>query len=273
MDQIEKFIALNDPGEVGRAEHNRGDRLIIKIGNFFAWLFPLLMLAIVLQVLLRNFGRIDIGPGNQAWLDDLQWWMYGSAVLIGIAYAVTTNAHVRVDIFYEHFSKERQTRIEIFALTWLLLPFIILCWDTTIHYAWSSILAREGSDSPNGLHGLYLLKVFMNLTFVVMGIAIWAAYVRYLSRLTEPTLFKQLLVAFPSTMYLINLVVFYVIYWYLYLGLEEGANPRTISRNPIFDEIEVGAQDIKITILITVVATAIVLGVAYLLSNRRAKEA
>jgi TRAP-type mannitol/chloroaromatic compound transport system permease small subunit len=269
MDQIEKFIALSDPGEVGRAEHNRGDRLIIQIGNVFAWLFPILMMAIVIQVFLRNFGRVDIGPGNQAWLDDLQWWLYGAAVIIGIAYAVTTNAHVRVDIFYENFKREKQTRIEIVALAWLFLPFIILCWDTTFHYAWSSVVANEGSDSPNGLHNLWILKVFMNVTFVIIGIAIWSAYVRYLSRLTQPTLFKQLLIAFPSTMFMVNLIVFYVIYWYLYLGLEEGANPRTISRNPIFDEFEILGQDIKYTIIITFITTLVVLGAAWLYCRRR----
>ncbi|MEL7215717.1 MAG: TRAP transporter small permease subunit [Pseudomonadota bacterium] len=265
MDQIDKFIALSDPGEVGRAEHNRGDRFIVWLSNVFAWLFPLLMAAVVLQVLLRNFGRYEIGPGNQAWLDDLQWWMYGAAVLVGIAYAVTTNSHVRVDIFFDNFKRERQTRIEIFGLTWLFLPFVILCWDMTLHYAWSSILANEGSDSPNGLHRLYLLKVFMNLTFVFIGIAIWSAYLRFLSRLTEPTLWRQLLIAFPSTMFLLNLVIFYAAYWVIALTTElEG---RQITRHGFFDEWEFGAQEMNPTVFYAFVATLVVIGLARLMDR------
>ena len=72
--------------------------LIVFISTLFAWLFPFLMVAICAQVVLRGAGM------NQAWLDDFQWWLYGSAVLVGIAYAVTTNSHVRVDILYDGFS-------------------------------------------------------------------------------------------------------------------------------------------------------------------------
>ena len=262
MDQIEKFIALSDPGEVGRAEHNTGDRLIVRIGNVFAWLFPILMMAIVIQVVLRNFGRIDIGPGNQAWLDDLQWWLYGAAVLIGIAYAVTTNAHVRVDIFYDGFTKERQTKIEIFALTWLFLPFIILCWDVTLHYAIASVVSDEGSDSPNGLHNLWILKLFMNASFVMIAIAAWSAYVRHLSRLTEPVLWRKLLWAFPTTMFLINLAVYYAIFWVIYLTSPAETTLRQVGRHAIFDEFDLGSWEIKYTIVITLAVTLVVLGLA-----------
>ena len=86
--------AIYDPGEVGRENHNRADRFVVGLSNIFAWLFPILMIAICAQVVLRQAGH------NQAWLDDLQWWLYGAAVLVGVAYAVTTNSHVRVDIFY-----------------------------------------------------------------------------------------------------------------------------------------------------------------------------
>ena len=200
MKTTDEIIAISDPGEVGRENHNRGDRFIVVISNVFAWLFPFLMIAICSQVVLRYIGM------NQAWLDDFQWWLYGAAVLIGIGYAVTTNSHVRVDILYDRFPIEKKTRIEIFALAWLFLPFIILCWDVTLSYAISSVTAWEGSDSPNGLHNLWILKVFMNLSFIFIGIATWAAYVRNLSLMTRPVLWKQLLFAFPSTMFLINLV-------------------------------------------------------------------
>jgi len=257
-DQEASIVAISDPGEVGRSEHNSGDRFSVHVSNAFAWLFPILMLAIVAQVILRSSGF------NQAWLDDLQWWLYGSAVLFGIGYAVTTNSHVRVDIFFDNYDTEKKTKIEIFGLVWCLLPFIILCWDLTVHYAWSSIQALEGSDSPNGLHNLWILKCLMNLSFIFIGVAIWAAYHRFLAKLTEPTLFRQLLWAFPSTMYLINLVVYYVIWWFLKLTRTdpetgEALTNREVGRLGIFDTFEVGVEDIKYTIVITLVVTLLVL--------------
>lgn len=267
MDSVQETIALSDPGEVGKAEHTQTDRVIVGISNIVAWIFPILMVAICAQVVLRSLGH------NQAWLDDLQWWLYGSASLVGIAYAVTTNSHVRVDILYDGYSDKKKTRIDILGLVWLFLPFVILCWDVTVHYAIVSAQALEGSDAPNGLHGLYLLKILMNLIFVLIGVAAWSAYVRRLRNLTVPVLWKQLLYALPSTTYLVNLAVFYGLWWFHRLTQPGDVTDRDISRLPIFDEVEFGAYDIEYTILITLVATPIVILIARLLAGRSKAEA
>lgn len=262
MDKVEEIISLSDPGEVGRRAHNRGDRVAVLIANIFAWIYPVLMLAIVSQVFLRGAGH------NQAWLDDLQWWLYGSAVMIGIGYAVTTNGHVRVDIFYANFNDRKKARIEVFGLAWLFLPFIILAWDMTFHYAVASVIANEGSDSPNGLHRLYLLKIFLNLSLAFVGVAIWAAYVRFLAVLTPPALWKQLLYALPSTMFLVNLTIYYVLYWYVRLTAPPDFNLRRVTREPIFEPVEIMGVEILKTMLMTFVATALVIGLAWLLRRK-----
>lgn len=261
MQDPDAIIAISDPGEVGKADHARADRIVVHISNLFAWIFPFLMVAICSQVVLRTAGF------NQAWLDDFQWWLYGSAVLVGIGYAVTTNSHVRVDIRYENFTPEKKLRTDIFALAWLFLPFIILCWDVTLNYAIASIASDEGSDSPNGLHNLWILKTFMNVSFLFIAFATWAAYVRALGKLTEPLLWKKLFWAFPSTMFAVNLVIYYAIWWVIYLSSPEGTTQREVGRHWIFDEVEFGNYDIKYTIMITVVATLVVIGLARILAR------
>lgn len=273
MDTEDVIVAVTDPGEVGKEEHNTGDRINISISNLFAWLFPALMVIICSQVILRTLGRSDIGPGNQAWMDDLQWWIYGAAVLVGIGYAVTTNSHVRVDIFYDRFNKDKKCRYDIIALAWLFLPFIILCWDVTIHYAIASVVSDEGSDSPNGLHNLWMLKVFMNASFLLIGFAAWSAYVRYLTMLTEPVLWKKLLYAFPTTMYLVNLAVFYAIWWVIYLTSPAETTARQVGRHAIFDEVELGSWDIKYTIIITLVLTILLIGATWMMDRRGSNRA
>ncbi|MEM9787417.1 MAG: TRAP transporter small permease subunit [Pseudomonadota bacterium] len=261
MQSVEEIAAVNDPGEVGKAEHNLGDRLTVVISNIFAWIFPFLMIAICSQVVLRGAGM------NQAWLDDFQWWLYGSAVLVGIGYAVTTNSHVRVDIRYDNFPEAKKLRTDVFALAWLFLPFIILCWDVTIHYAIASVVADEGSDSPNGLHNLWILKIMMNVSFIIIGFAAWSAYVRYLAKLMKPTLSRQLIYAFPTTMFLINLVVYYVIWWFIYVTSPADTTMREVGRAAIFDEFELGVYDIKYTMVITLVVTLLVIGLARILDR------
>lgn len=269
----EAIVAISDPSEVDKQHHNPGDRISAWIGNLFAWIFPILMVAICAQVVLRTLGRSEIGPGNQAWLDDFQWWLYGAAVLVGIAYAITTNSHVRVDIFYDNFSREKKSRIDAIALTWFMLPFVILCWDVTLDYAITSVIADEGSDSPNGLHNLWMLKLFMNFSFLLMAFATWSAYVRCLRRITCPHLWKQLLFAFPSTMFAVNLAIYYSIWWFLYLTRAEGVESREIGRSPIFGRVEVIAWDIKYTIILSLIATVLVIGIARLCARKNAVEA
>ncbi|MEM8647470.1 MAG: TRAP transporter small permease subunit [Pseudomonadota bacterium] len=262
MQPTQELIVISDPGEVGKEKHNRVDRAVIFVSNLVAWVFPVLMIVICTQVVLRSSG------GNQAWLDDLQWWLYGGSALIAIAYAVTTNSHVRVDIFHEHYSERRKNRIEVFALVWLFLPFVILAWDVTLPYAAQSLRNDEGSSSPNGLHNLWLLKIFMNIAFLFIGVAVWAAYVRFLSRLAEPSLWRQMLYAFPSTMFLINLVVYYAIWWTLRLTSPAEVTNRDIDRHPVFGTFEIGVEEIKYTIAITFVGTILAILAAYLLRRR-----
>ena len=264
----EAMVAISDPGEVGRATQTRGDRLIVQLGNLLAWLFPLLMIVIVAQVALRNFGRVGVGPGNQAWMDDLQWWLYGAAVLVGVGYAVTTNSHVRVDIFYDGFRPAKKRRYDLFGLAWLFLPFVILCWDITLTYALQSIASREGSSSPNGLHNLWLLKSFVNVAFLLIAAATWFAYCRLLARLTWPHWWKRLLFALPSVWFAVQLAI-----WYAAAGatilLTEAETLRDATRTAFFDEVELlPGQDAKITVLVALAVTLALIGLAYALRDR-----
>lgn len=261
-DGVEVIIAISDPGEVGRASHNRGDRAIVHIANFFAWLFPILMIAICAQVVLRGMGN------NQAWLDDLQWWIYGAAVLVGVGYAVTTNSHVRVDIFYDNYPAPKQRKIDIFALVWLFLPFIILCWDVTLSYALSSIVAGEGSDSPNGLHNLYLLKTFMNISFLFISAAIWFAYERMLAQIVNPLWWRRLLFAFPSVAFAVNLAIYYSALGLVLLTSEAGTTARQASRHWFFDNFAIGPEEMKFTVASALIVTIIIIAVAYVLRDK-----
>ena len=256
------IAAITDPGEVGRAEHNKGDRFVITVGNVFAWLFPILMIAICAQVVLRGMGH------NQAWLDDLQWWLYGAAAMIGIAYAVTTNSHVRVDIFYDNFPRRKQTVYDIIGLVWLFLPFIMISWDVTLGYGLSSFFTDEGSSSPNGLHNLWILKLFVNAAFVLVAIAVWSAYVRALSRLTRPALWKQMLFAFPSTVFAVNLAIYYALVGWVMMTDPEADNMRKALRAPVFDDFKVGPYDLLYTVVAAFVIAVLLIVLARVFARK-----
>jgi len=228
VDTTGVVAAISDPGDRNRENHQWGDRVVIHVGNVAAWLFPLLMTIIVAQVFLRKAGN------NQAWLDDAQWWLYGSALLTGFAYAITTNSHVRVDIFHEKFSDKKKARIEVFGLGWLLLPFLVLMTDVLIHYAYASIVAREGSDSANGLHRLYLLKTLLPMLFGVAMLATFSALHRNLKHLTEPRLWHMIIGTFPAAWFIAERLIYYFLWWVIRLSNPDIV-PRRIGREPMLD--------------------------------------
>ena len=249
---VEDVTVLRDPGKIDYDKQNRADRFVIRVGNIVAWAFPILMFAIVAQVFLRGFGH------NQAWLDDAHWWMYGFAMVTAFGYAITTSSHVRVDIFHQYFNEEKKARIEAFAIGWLLMPFLAIMADVLIHYAWSSILAGEGSDSPNGLHRLYLLKSALPLLFLLSGVAAWAVFVRSIAVFRTPTLATQLIWAFPTALFVVDRIVHYIGYWVVFLTNDD-INPRRITREPFFEY----------TLPIAVVVVLLLIGFGYLRGRSR----
>ncbi|MCV6595206.1 MAG: TRAP transporter small permease subunit [Silicimonas sp.] len=225
---VEETLAITDPGEKDRDQQSWADRVVIQFGNVTAWLFPVLMIAICTQVVIRKMGN------NQAWLDDLQWWLYGFAMTVGFGYAIVTQSHVRVDILHHHFTRRKKARIEIVGLGWLLLPFLFMMTDILFHYAWSSVLAREGSDSPNGLHSLYLLKMSLPVLFVLASLATISIAARHLAVIAPVRLWTMLIATLPAALFLAERIAYYVLYWITRVGNPD-LNPRRISREPIFD--------------------------------------
>ena len=172
-------------------------------------------------------------------------------MLTAFGYAITTNSHVRVDIFHQNFTDQKKARIEVFALGWLLMPFIAIMTDVLLHYGWQSIVSGEGSSSPNGLHRVYLLKATLPILFTLAGLAAWARFKHYLSQFTDTGLASQLIWMFPTAIFVGWRLVHYAAYWFIYFTNSE-IKARRITREPFFDY--------ALTVAAVIVVALIVLG-------------
>ena len=231
------------------------DRFVVRFGSFVSWLFPLLMIAICSQVVMRKMGS------NQAWLDDAQWWMYGLAVTVGFVYAITLQSHVRVDILYLNFRPAKKSRTDIFGLGWMLLPFLILMTDVLFSYSWTSFLAREGSDSPNGLHKLYLLKMSLPWIFVIAMAATVSMTIRHLKVIAPVRLWTLLLATFPAAWFALERFTYYVLWWFVRFSSPD-IKPSRIRKEPLLEP----AMWIALGIILFAMVTSIAL------SRRSAKS-
>ncbi len=143
--------------------YNILDRFIVLTGKGIRWLTSLLVLIICSDVIFRyafNFSK--------TWIIDLEWWLFSIIFLIGAAYTLREDKHVRVDIFYSRLSETKQAWINMIGTTVLLIPWCILIIVKSYHYALNSWVIREGSPDPGGLPGRYVIKSVICIAFILL---------------------------------------------------------------------------------------------------------
>jgi TRAP-type mannitol/chloroaromatic compound transport system permease small subunit len=98
------------------------------------------------------FGGIaTLYANNSNILSDTSWYMFAGTVMLGGAWALKVNAHVRVDLFYGMISERARTWIDLLGGLFFLMPLCILLIHFTWGWAWDSLLNGEGSANAGGL--------------------------------------------------------------------------------------------------------------------------
>jgi len=142
------------------------DRMLTRLAAGVSWVWVLLMLVIVANVLLRYLfseGRVE--------LEELQWHLYAVGWLVGLSYGVVHNAHIRVDLVYERLSVRRQAWVELVGICCLFVPLVVLVlWYALpfVSYSWQ---LGEISVAPGGLPYRWLIKAALLVGFALLAVA------------------------------------------------------------------------------------------------------
>jgi TRAP-type mannitol/chloroaromatic compound transport system permease small subunit len=136
------------------------DRFVGVIGDVSSWIWLVLLAVIIGNVILRyvfNQGMIE--------LEELQWYLYAAAWLIGLSYTFISDGHVRVDVVSETLSKRTKLWVEGIGLLVLFLPFVCF----VLYHSWAffhlSWVTGETSTSANGLSARWLVKGCLGFSF------------------------------------------------------------------------------------------------------------
>ena len=141
------------------------------IGRAASWLVLAMVLLICYDVAMRYFFQ----QGSVA-LQELEWHLFALIFLLGAAYTLKHNNHVRVDILYQsrYLSNRHRALINILGTLFFLLPFCTLILLTAWPFVENSYYYQEGSPDPGGLPYRYLLKGSLLVAFsllILQGIA------------------------------------------------------------------------------------------------------
>lgn len=139
------------------------DRISERIGRLASWLILVAVLVATINALVRYIFNI----GSNAFLE-LQWYLFSTVFLLGAAWTLKRNEHIRIDVMVGHYSKQALAWIDIFGTVFFLLPLCAIVLYNGIPFAAESARNGEVSSNAGGLI-LWPAKMLLPLGFILLA--------------------------------------------------------------------------------------------------------
>jgi TRAP-type mannitol/chloroaromatic compound transport system permease small subunit len=143
------------------------DRVNAAIGKAACGLMILLVGLGAATAVLRYVGRpLGVSLTSNAFLEG-QWYLFSAVFLLGAAWTLRENAHVRVDVLYGRLGPRGKAWTNLLGALLFLLPFCaLMLWATgpSVAESWA---VREVSPDPGGLPR-YPIKALVPVAFVLL---------------------------------------------------------------------------------------------------------
>jgi TRAP-type mannitol/chloroaromatic compound transport system permease small subunit len=144
------------------------DRISTFIGKAFAWLIVALMLLVVVEV----FKRYALNAPT-AWVFDVSNMLYGTLFMMGGAYTLAQDGHVRGDFLYGNFKPRTQASIDLVLYVVFFLPGIAaLTWAGWTYFG-DSLHIREQTFNadPLPIYPFKFMIPFAGAAVLLQGLA------------------------------------------------------------------------------------------------------
>ncbi|MCP4043634.1 MAG: TRAP transporter small permease subunit [Gammaproteobacteria bacterium] len=115
-------------------------------------------------------------------------YMHAIVFMLGAAYTLKQNGHVRVDIFYRRMSVRGRAWVDLFGTLLLLFPTCGFIFWVSWEYVATSWSLLESSRETGGLPGVFLIKTLipaMSTLFLLQGLALTCRSLLVLAGETE----------------------------------------------------------------------------------------
>ncbi len=138
-DEVEREILKDDRELAGKGLVGMIDRLSLFTGEFVAFWSVIAVFVYYYEVMVRYVFN---SPTN--WAHEGMFLMFGMQYLIAGAYAMLSESHVRVDIFYANFSARGKAAVDLLTSVFFFIFAFTLLW-TGLIFAADSIGQNEVS--------------------------------------------------------------------------------------------------------------------------------
>ncbi|WP_444945923.1 TRAP transporter small permease subunit [Microbulbifer sp. VTAC004] len=144
---------------------------------WFTWAMVLLQSCVVALRHLFDSGSIT--------LQESVVYLHGATFMLGLAYALQTDAHVRVDILYRRMGTRGKAWVNAVGYLIFLLPICTFMLISSWQFVLNSWSVLEDSANAGGLPGVFLLKSLIPLAAITLALAGAAQFMRALLQLME----------------------------------------------------------------------------------------
>ena len=128
------------------------------VSRFLPWL-TLAMVLITFAIVVLRYA-FELG---WVWMQECVVYMHSFVFLLGSAWALGRDAHVRVDIFYQPSSPKRKAIVDLTGSLVLLIPACLVIFHQAYPYVLDSWSVFEGSKDGGGLEAVFILKTVILL--------------------------------------------------------------------------------------------------------------
>ena len=156
------------------------DELNEKMGMFIRWLVLVMVFIGAVSAVLRYFSRgleltLNLTPATEA-----QWYLFSAIFLLGAAYALRHDAHVRVDVMYERLGPKTRGWIDTLGTIFFLIPLTSMMLWVTFPAVRTSWQIRETSPDPGGLPR-YPIKALILISFGLLLLQAFSQLMRHIA--------------------------------------------------------------------------------------------
>jgi TRAP-type mannitol/chloroaromatic compound transport system permease small subunit len=137
------------------------DKLNSKIGVGISFLTALLVIVVCYDVVTRYFLK-----SSSVAVQELEWHLFSVIFLMGAAYTLLTENHVRVDVIYSRLSEKKKAWINLIGTIIFLIPLCAMILYTSWNFVATSFAIGETSPDPGGLPARFIIKSVLPIAFV-----------------------------------------------------------------------------------------------------------
>lgn len=144
---------------------NLFDRISNITGEATSWLTLAMVILTSIIVVMRY-----VFDAGLIWMQESVTWMHAAVFMVGAAYTLLYEEHVRVDIFYRKMSERSRAVVDLIGVVLFLLPLCGLLALMAYDFAAAAWSIHETSREPGGLP--YPMIPLLKSLVIVMPVAV-----------------------------------------------------------------------------------------------------